>query len=154
MSRRKTIFLNEAAPVVKQNTPGAVLIIEVVGAVLVSYGIYQGVKFVYNRYQTDKGNKINTDPKLTIKKGYALNGKPITNVNLSTIANDLYNSINVPFYGIVDQDRAVRTFLGTPYGQVKKLQDVYLDLFGQDLKKRLAEQLSDINFIKIKYWFQ
>jgi hypothetical protein len=41
----------------------------------------------------------------------------------------------------------------TPFGQVTNLQKLYLQLYGQDLKKRLSEQLDDMHFIKIKFYF-
>lgn len=84
---------------------------------------------------------------------YNLSGKKIDSANLATIASDLNGALHPGWYIPTDQERAVRVFLQTPYGMVKKLEEVYLNMEFGNLKKDLSEKLSDVNWIKIKNYF-
>lgn len=84
---------------------------------------------------------------------YNLKGEKITSANLASIASDLNGALHPGWYAPTEQDRAVRVFLQTPYGMVKKLESVYLGIYSENLKQTLSEKLSDTNFIKIKNYF-
>lgn len=83
---------------------------------------------------------------------YDLNGKPIKSVNLSTIATDIYDSLEA--YGPNDGKRVVRVFKNTPFGYVQKLEQFYLDRYGKNLKDHLVKELKDEDWISIKNWFK
>jgi hypothetical protein len=42
----------------------------------------------------------------------------------------------------------------TPFGYVKKLEQMYLDKYGENLKQRMADKMSDVEFIKVKFYFE
>lgn len=84
---------------------------------------------------------------------YNLKGEKITSANLASLAADLNGALHPGWYAPTEQARAVRVFLQTPYGMVKKLETVYLTMYSEDLKKTLTEKLSDVNYIKIKNYF-
>jgi len=96
-----------------------------------------------------------TDIKAGSTKGKLidLNGRAITNVNLSTIATDVYNGLHPGFFVPTKQDRVVRAFKNTPFGYVKQLEQIYLNKYGENLKETMADKLSDVNFIKVKTFF-
>lgn len=86
---------------------------------------------------------------------YNVSGKPIQSANLGTIAVDLFNALHPGWYKPTDQSRVVRVFLNdVPYGMVNQLEQIYLTTYGENLRKELADKLSDENFIKIKYYFK
>lgn len=84
------------------------------------------------------------------KKLFDLNGKPISSANISTIAADLEDALSRP----VDDARAVRVFLSTPYGHVADLEKYYLERYGENLKARMISRLEDEYWIKVKFWFK
>jgi hypothetical protein len=130
---------------------------KVVGGVIVIGGVIYGVKKFKNYLDKENEKKqLLIDQGTTIKPPpgkkvfYDLNGKPITSANLSTIAADLEDALSFP----VDQARVIRVFQSTPFGSVKDLETFYLNKYGENLKQRMIDKLSDSNWIKIKFNFR
>lgn len=131
------------------------------GTIIAGAAVLVGGIFVLKPLITSAQNKseLNKDQASTIKPKPGkvlknLNGKPVSSVNLSTIAVDLYNALHPGWYKPTDQARAVIAFKSTPYGYVKQLENIYLDKYGENLKKVMGDKLSFENFTKVKYWFE
>lgn len=143
------------APAVKGMNLTPVYVILGAGALYLAYNEYKKWKEQRDKESAltkDQASTINTEKK---KPLYNLNGKPISSANLGTIAADLYSALNTSWYSPTDTERAVRTFKNnTPYGYVQQLEKLYLEKYGQNLKERMAEKLSDVEFINVKYYFK
>lgn len=106
----------------------------------------------FEQKQNYSFNPVNVAGK-KLSNWYNLKGEKITSANLASIASDLNGALHPGYLIPTEQDRAVRVFLQTPYGMVKKLETVYLGIYSENLKQILSEKLSDVNFIKIKNYF-
>lgn len=140
------------AMMIKGGNDPVKIVMEIGGLALGAFLVYEGFQLV--KKYNDKAD-LKRDQDSTIKPGkngklFDLNGKPITGVNLATIATDLDNALSFP----ADQARAVRVFKSTPFGYVKKLEDLFLAKNFGNLRQRMADKLSDANWIKVKFYFE
>ena len=137
--------------------------VAVVGVLVLGVGGYFVLKPYLDKKRDEANLKFEQQQDKSLKgvviKGkkldgwYNLSGKKIDSANLATVASDLNGALHPGWYLPTDQDRAVRVFLQTPYGMVKKLEGVYLGMEFGNLKKDLSDKLSDTNWIKIKNYF-
>ena len=122
------------------------------GTVIVGFVLYKGYG-VIKKYQAkgeltkDQASTVTAKPGKTL---FTIAGKPIRSMNLSTIVVDLHDALSFP----ADQARAVRVFMTIPFGYVKKVEAMYLDKYGDNLKQKLVDKLSDANWIKVKFYFE
>lgn len=123
------------------------------GGAFLTYKVYKGFKDYVDKQQA--AAQLNKDIASTIKpakgkKLFDLNGKPIQGANLATIAADIENALSYPR----DQPRAIRSFKNTPFGYVPELEKFYLQKYGEPLRERMINRLSDENWIKVKFNFK
>jgi hypothetical protein len=131
----------------------------VIGSIALTGGIYYfGVRPWLQKKQAQ--NLLTRDQGSTIQpaKGkvlYNIAGKPIgSGVNLATIAADIYGGLHPGWYQPTSQERVIRAFFNTPFGYVQKLEQIYLDKYGEQLRDTMADKLSDVNFIRVKNWLK
>ena len=146
------------ATYIEKSTPSPILLI---GGGLLAFFAYTKIsKYLENIEKKedlvkDQATDIKpgSDPKNPKRKYLDLNGKPITSVNMATIAADVYNALHPGFFVPTEQDRVVRAFKNTPFGFVKQLEQIYLSKYNENLKEVMSDKLSDVNFIKVKNFF-
>lgn len=133
----------------------AVKVVAVVAGGTLIY--FKGVKPWLEKRKAEGELKLQQESTLKAtdkKKLFDLNGKPILSANLSTIATDIYNGLHPGWYVPTDQARVIRAFKNTPYGYVNKLEEIYLKQYGENLRTTMADKLSDVNWIQVKFLFR
>lgn len=128
------------------------LIGAVAGAAVGGYVIYKGVSWLSKQQALNalKSAQASTIKPLPGKVLYTIAGKPVRSMNLDTIVTDLNDALKFP----ADEARAIRVFMTIPFGYVKKVETMYLDKYGDNLKETMAKKFSDSEFIKVKYYFE
>jgi hypothetical protein len=126
--------------------------LEIAALVGGAYGVYKLHGFL-SKLKDSADLKRDQDSTIKPKKGgklFDLTGKPITSMNLATIAADLNDALSFP----VDQGRVLRVFQSTPFGYVAELEKIFLDKNFGNLRQRMVDKLSDTNWIKVKFNFR
>jgi hypothetical protein len=97
-----------------------------------------------------------TGPKLK-----TIGGQPVSGINLATTVVSLNKALHPGWWDPTHQKEAVRVFKTIPFGNraepgkyVKQVEKMYLEKYDENLQQVMADKLGDVEWMKVKFWFE